>query len=65
MFDALTSDRIYRPAFNVEEAVLMMREQRGAHFDPDVLDLFLDAMEKVEEIRIGYKNRADSPVGFR
>jgi putative two-component system response regulator len=65
VFDALTSDRIYRPAFNVEEAVLMMREQRGAHFDPDVLDLFLDAMEKVEEIRIGYKNRADSPVGLR
>jgi putative two-component system response regulator len=60
VFDALTSDRIYRPAFNVEEAVTMMREQRGAHFDPDVLDRFLDAMEKVEEIRIGYKNQAAS-----
>ncbi len=56
VFDALTSDRIYRPAFNVEEAVSMMREQRGAHFDPDVLDRFLDAMEKVEEIRIGYED---------
>lgn len=64
VFDALTSDRIYRPAFNVEEAVAMMRDQRGAHFDPDVLDLFLDAMEKVEEIRIGYKNRADSALGL-
>ena len=59
VFDALTSDRIYRPAFNVEEAVTMMREQRGAHFDPDVLDRFLEAMEKVEEIRIGYKTRSD------
>ncbi|MGC9974903.1 MAG: HD domain-containing phosphohydrolase [Gaiellaceae bacterium] len=57
VFDALTSDRIYRPAFNVEEAVAMMREQRGAHFDPDVLDRFLDAMEKVEEIRIGYEDQ--------
>jgi putative two-component system response regulator len=57
VFDALTSDRIYRPAFNVEEAVTMMREQRGAHFDPDVLDRFLDSMDKVEEIRIGYKNQ--------
>jgi len=59
VFDALTSDRIYRPAFNVEEAVTMMRDQRGAHFDPDVLDRFLEAMEKVEEIRVGYKTRSD------
>jgi HD-GYP domain-containing protein (c-di-GMP phosphodiesterase class II) len=42
----------------------MMRDQRGAHFDPDVLDLFLDAMEKVEEIRIGYQNRAESSASF-
>lgn len=60
VFDALTSDRIYRPAFSVEEAIAMMREQRGAHFDPDVLDHFLDAMDKVEEIRVGYQNEADS-----
>ena len=55
VFDALTTDRIYRPAFGVEQAIEMMREQRGAHFDPHVLDRFLDAMEKVEEIRVGYK----------
>jgi putative two-component system response regulator len=62
VFDALTSDRIYRPAFNVEEAVTMMREQRGAHFDPEVLDRFLDSMDKVEEIRIGYEDElAASP----
>ena len=29
VFDALTSDRVYRPAFPVEEAVQMMREERG------------------------------------
>ena len=64
VFDALTSDRIYRPAFNIEEAVSMMRDQRGAHFDPDVLDRFLDAMEAVEEIRIGYKDAAHSSAGL-
>jgi putative two-component system response regulator len=57
VFDALTSDRIYRPAFNVEEAITMMRKQRGAHFDPEVLDRFLDSMDKVEEIRIGYEKQ--------
>jgi putative two-component system response regulator len=54
VFDALTTDRIYRPAFDVERAIEMMREQRGAHFDPVVLDTFLEAIEKVEEIRVGY-----------
>jgi HD-GYP domain-containing protein (c-di-GMP phosphodiesterase class II) len=42
IFDALTSDRAYRDAFSAEEAVRMMREQRGHHFDPDLLDAFLD-----------------------
>jgi putative two-component system response regulator len=54
VFDALTTDRIYRPAFEVEQAIEMMRAQRGTHFDPDVLDCFFDAMETVEEIRNGY-----------
>jgi putative two-component system response regulator len=65
VFDALTSDRIYRPAFNVEEAVSMMRDQRGAHFDPEVLDRFLNAMEKVEEIRMSYENAANTSVELR
>jgi putative two-component system response regulator len=53
VFDALTSDRIYRPAFSVDEAVAMMNRERGAHFDPPVLDCFLDAMERVLQIRVG------------
>jgi response regulator RpfG family c-di-GMP phosphodiesterase len=36
----------------------MMRSQRGAHFDPKILDCFLDSMDKVEDIRIGYKNQS-------
>ena len=32
----------------------MMRAQRGSHFDSSVLDCFLDAIEEVEEIRVGY-----------
>jgi methanogenic corrinoid protein MtbC1 len=44
VFDALTSDRVYRKAFSVEEAVQMMREQRGRHFDPVLLDAFMDVL---------------------
>jgi methanogenic corrinoid protein MtbC1 len=45
VFDALTSDRVYRKAFPVEEAVQMMREQRGRHFDPVLLDAFMEVLE--------------------
>jgi CheY-like chemotaxis protein len=44
VFDALTSDRVYRKAFTVEEAVAMMREQRGRHFDPVLLDAFMEVL---------------------
>jgi methanogenic corrinoid protein MtbC1 len=44
VFDALTSDRVYRKAFSVEEAVQMMREGRGRHFDPVLLDAFMEVL---------------------
>jgi methanogenic corrinoid protein MtbC1 len=44
VFDALTSDRVYRKAFPVEEAIQMMREQRGHHFDPVLLDAFMEVL---------------------
>jgi len=44
VFDALTSDRVYRTAFSVEEGVQMMREQRGRHFDPVLLDAFMEVL---------------------
>jgi hypothetical protein len=44
VFDALTSDRVYRGAYSIEKAIEMMREQRGLHFDPVLLDAFLDVL---------------------
>jgi HD-GYP domain-containing protein (c-di-GMP phosphodiesterase class II) len=44
VFDALTSDRVYRAAYSVEQAVQMMRGQRGVHFDPVLLDAFLEVL---------------------
>ena len=51
VFDALTSDRVYRPALSLDEAGSEMLRQRGAQFDPDVLDLFFDSMDEVLAIR--------------
>jgi PAS domain S-box-containing protein len=52
VFDALTHDRVYRPAMAVEEAVDLMQRAGGAHFDPDVLGCFLEAMDEVIEISV-------------
>ncbi len=41
--DALTSRRVYNPAFPPEKAVAIMREERGTRFDPVEFDAFLDA----------------------
>ena len=40
VWDALTSDRPYRPAWREAEALAYIREQSGRHFDPQVVDLF-------------------------
>jgi putative two-component system response regulator len=47
VFDALTTDRIYRKAFALEEALSIMRDGRGTHFDARLLDLFLDSLDDV------------------
>lgn len=64
VFDALTSERVYRPAFTVQEAVAIMRDDRGRHFDPLLLDRFLDALDEVEEIRARYRD-AENGAGGR
>ena len=40
VWDAVTSDRPYRPAWSQEEAFTYIRDQSGKHFDPQVIDLF-------------------------
>lgn len=42
VLDALTSDRPYRPAWTREAALEHIREQSGRHFDPAVVESFMD-----------------------
>ena len=48
VWDALTSNRPYRPAWAREEALRYIREQSGQHFDPQIVDLFFRVMEQGE-----------------
>jgi len=47
VFDALTSNRVYRSAFTVETALAMMAADRGTHFDPRLLDVFFDMVAEM------------------
>lgn len=48
VFDALTTKRIYKAAFDFEDSVEIILKGRGIHFDPFVVDCFI---EKCDEIR--------------
>jgi HD-GYP domain-containing protein (c-di-GMP phosphodiesterase class II) len=49
-WDAVTSDRPYRKAWPHEQAVEYIRENSGKHFDPDVVEIFLNNLDKIISI---------------
>ncbi len=51
-FDALTTDRPYRPAMKVEDAIEHIKSHRGTAFDPRVTDVLIELLPRLEpEIR--------------
>ncbi len=56
VFDALTSDRAYRPALPVGAVVAEMDARRGSHFDPAMLDAMHAAFEDFDAIRRRYRD---------
>jgi putative two-component system response regulator len=46
VFDALTHDRVYRPAMTLEKALHIVSAGRATQFDPRVLDAFLDTLDE-------------------
>ena len=60
VFDALTSDRVYRPALPLDEATAIMGELRGRQFEPRLLDAFFGAMDEIASIREAYPEPEDT-----
>jgi putative two-component system response regulator len=50
VYDALICKRVYKDAFSHEKAVEIIKEGRGTHFDPDVVDAFLAIEDQVKRI---------------
>jgi response regulator RpfG family c-di-GMP phosphodiesterase len=56
VFDALTSQRPYKPAWPLEQARSFLEQGRGGHFDPRCVDEFLAAWDEVLAIRAHHQD---------
>ena len=54
VFDALTSKRPYKKAWSVEEALDLLKDEAGKHFDPQLVDLFIGQIDSIIEIKNTY-----------
>jgi HD-GYP domain-containing protein (c-di-GMP phosphodiesterase class II) len=50
VFDALTSPRVYKKPFPLEQALDMMQEGAGSQFDPKCVEVFMDSLPEVKVI---------------
>jgi two-component system response regulator RpfG len=50
-YDALTSERPYKPRWSMEKALEYLHQQRGKYFDPQCLDAFVAQLDRVSKIQ--------------
>lgn len=51
VFDALVSERHYKKPWTVDEAVELLKDEKGKHFDPGLVDMFLENLPEIMEIK--------------
>jgi HD-GYP domain-containing protein (c-di-GMP phosphodiesterase class II) len=54
VYDALTSNRSYKKAWYSEQAFEMIKNERGEHFDPEVVDVFINRFDEFKAIQEKY-----------
>ncbi len=60
VFDALTSKRPYKEPFSLDRSMDIMARSRGTHFDPNVLDAFLEIEDEIVEIKNRFSDDGES-----
>lgn len=61
VFDALTSERPYKKAWSVEEAVTVIKKGSGSHFDPALVEVFLGCLPEILEVKRHFSDDAAGP----
>ena len=54
VYDALINKRPYKNAWEVEEAISIIRESSGTHFDPDIVEVFMKSLQEIKGIQEKY-----------
>lgn len=50
VYDAIRSKRVYKPPVSHEETCEIIQRDRGTHFDPDLVDVFVGLQSKFNEV---------------
>ncbi|MBQ2532945.1 MAG: HD domain-containing protein, partial [Lachnospiraceae bacterium] len=58
VFDALTSPRVYKPSFPLEQALQMIQDGAGTQFDPKCVEAFMDSLTEVKLVLKKYNQKA-------
>jgi putative two-component system response regulator len=56
VFDAVTSERCYKPAYSNDVAMGILREGRGSQFDPAAVDAFFECIDEILAIQETYRD---------
>lgn len=56
VYDAVTSKRVYKEAIAHKDAVEIIRKEKGQHFDPNLVDAFIECEAKFEQIAKEYRD---------
>ena len=56
VFDALGSERAYKKAWEIDRILQLFREERGEHFDPRLVDLFMENLDEFLKVRDLYND---------
>ena len=64
VYDALISRRVYKAGMSHEKALEIMRAGRGTHFDPDILDAFLDLNDEFRRIALQFAD-SDTDIAVK
>lgn len=56
VFDALSCERVYKKAWPIEKIIELIVSERGCHFDPRLVDLFMENIDKFTAIALKYKD---------
>ena len=59
VYDALISRRVYKLPLSHEKAVVTIKEGAGTHFDPDVVDAFLEVADEFHNIALTYMDNEE------